>query len=129
MASIESYISHFFFIGRKDKVHTRQKEILGKLVSWEVQTLDPAQQLQARINIGIYDLINRNGKVALTKGTHSITISPAFTIPYTVVATGQTPTASVAIQVIDESNLDHFTVKIPVDCTVRWTAGVIFEET
>lgn len=129
MASIESYIRRFFFVGKTETVRAWQRAILSKFVSWEVQTLTPPQKLQARKNIGIYDLINRNGKATLTKGTHNLTIEPAFTVPYVVVATGQTAAnASVSIQIIDESHLNYFTIKVPVDCVVRWTAGAIYVE-
>ena len=125
MASIESYVSRFFYVGKRNNVQTRQKNILGKFVSWEVQTLTPSQQLQARKNIGVEAAIKVGNSGFKAKGTHTITFDHPFTSAYIVIPYGTTGAASFAPIITEWNNLASFKVKMPVDGYLFWTAYLI----
>lgn len=126
MADITSYIDGFFGIGSKSTKKANQKELLIRLLSFEAQALTTKQKLQVLTNLDIsVDDFGKTGKIALAKGTHSIYFSEAFTNQYSIFAAGSNGSASINVITIDDSNLDHFTIKVPVACTVRWNAKLL----
>jgi hypothetical protein len=126
MPNLTNYINGFFGIGSKATVKANQRDLLIRLLSYEIQTLTTEQKIQVLTNLGIsIDSFGKSGEIALIKGTRTITFATAFTAPYTVVATGSTATAAVSVFITDNSNLASFTIKIAADCTVRWSANLI----
>lgn len=125
---LTDYISGFFGIGSKASIREKQKDLLIRLLSYEVQTLTTEQKIQVLDNLGIsVEDFGKGNKANYTKGTHEVVFSEPFTSPYFVILTASTATASVAAFVLNDSDLTKFTFKVPVDCTVRWSAHLITE--
>lgn len=121
------YLQKFFGLGSKETVRYNERELLKRLVSVVPQTLTIPEQVQARENIGINLMYKIGNRVNLTKGTHTINFTTPFVDPYVVFATGSTAVAGVAVVIVDDTDLSHFTVKVAADCTLRWIAYVITE--
>jgi hypothetical protein len=128
MASIESYIRRFFFVGKTETVRAWQRAILSKFVSWEVQTLTAPQQVQARENIGIHLFFKTGNLVYLTKGTHTISFAKPFTGDYVVFVYGSTGSASF-LPIVDPASFQpgSFVVKMPVAGYLSWRAELTTE--
>ena len=121
------YLQKFFGLGSKETVRYNERELLKRLVSVVPQTLTVPEQVQARENIGINLMYKIGNRETLTKGTHTINFTTPFVDPYVVFATGSTALAGVAVVIVDDTDLSHFTVKVGADCTLRWIAYVITE--
>jgi len=65
----------------------------------------------------------KSGKVVYNIGIHNVTFGTPFVNPYMVVVSGSTGVAGVNVIIISDSNLNYFTIKVPVNnTTVRWIA-------
>lgn len=133
MDALQTLVSQFVgAVGSKKTMKEATRAILEKMVSYEEHILTEAQQAQARANIGIEDwskYFGKTGKLELEKGTHDVYFESPFDEEdeYVIFATGHTSNMTVNIIVLNDSELDHFTIKVPVDCTVRWMARIIIE--
>jgi len=118
---ITYYINRFFSIASKSTTRLRQRELLERLLSTELQILTIEQQIQTLKNAGV-----KVGKVSLAKGTHDIIFDTPFLGYYSLSAWGTSALgATVNIIIVNDDTLDRFTIKVPVDCVVRWNAKIL----
>ena len=127
MTDFNIYLQHFFAIGSKSRVRENRKALLENMVSCVPHTLTTPQKIQARKNLGLDTMYKVGQKMTLTKGQHTITFTEPMADNYVVFATASNGAAAVNVVIVDDSNLNSFTVKVAADCTLRWIAYLITE--